>query len=137
MQIRITRRCNDRGSVSGFVVVITTAVLACAGLVIDGARVVSAKLDAADHAENAARAGAQEVVARDGVITLDVVRARESAQAYLSSVGVSATLAVTPARITVTVSKTVQMTLLSLVGVSVKSVSASRSSAPVTQGDQP
>lgn len=137
MPIRFGHSRNDRGSVSGFVVVITIAVLACAGLVVDGARVVSAKLDAADHAENAARAGAQEVVARDGVITLDVVRARESAQAYLSGTGVGATLVVTPARITVTVSRTVEMTLLSLVGVSVKTVSASRSSAPVTQGNQP
>ncbi len=123
----------DRGSVSGFVVVITIAVLACGGLVVDGARVVGAKVEAADHAENAARAGAQEIVARNGVVILDVVRARRAASAYLAGVGMTGTVSATPSRITVTVQRTVQTTLLSLVGVDAKSVSATRSSDPATQ----
>ncbi|MEO6125548.1 MAG: pilus assembly protein TadG-related protein [Ilumatobacteraceae bacterium] len=123
----------DRGSVSGFVVVITMAVLACAGLVIDGARVVGAKVEAADHAENAARAGAQEIIARDGVVTLDVPKARQRASAYLASVGAHGSVEVTPAGISVTVSESVDTTLLSLVGVDTRSVSATRSADPVTE----
>jgi len=128
-----SRSGRDRGSVSGFVVVLTLAVLACAGLVIDGARVVGAKVEAADHAENAARAGAQAIIARDGVVTIDLVRARRAADAYLGSVGVSGIVSVTPSRITVTVRKTVDTTLLGLVGISAKTVSATRSSDPVTE----
>lgn len=126
-------RNRDRGSISGFVVVITIAVLACGGLVFDGARVVAAKVDAADHAENAARAGAQEIAAREGVVVLDLARARRSADIYLSGAGVSGVVTVTPQRITVTVFETVETTLLRLVGVNSKSVSATRSSDPVTQ----
>ena len=123
----------DRGSVSGFVVVITLAVLACGGLVVDGARVVGAKVEAADHAENAARAGAQEIIARDGVVTIDVPAARRRAAAYLAGVGALGTITVTPIRIVVTVSENVDTTLLTLVGVDTRSVSATRSADPVTE----
>lgn len=123
----------DHGSVSGFVVVITVAVLACAGLVVDGGRIVGAKVTSADHAENAARVGAQEIVARDGRVTIDVVRARQSAAAYLSGVGARGVVVVTPTRITVTVRSTVETTLLSLVGVDSETVSATRSADPVTE----
>lgn len=122
----------DRGSVSGFVVVITIAVLACAGLVVDGARIVGAKVEAADHAENAARAGAQEIVARDGTVMIDVVRARQRATAYLAGVGAEGVVDVTPARITVTVNESVDTTLLGLAGVGARPVSATRSADPVT-----
>jgi hypothetical protein len=124
----------DRGSISGFVVVITLTVMACAGLVIDGARVVSAKVSAADHAENAARAGAQEIASvNSGSLTLDPARARAAANAYLASHGLSGVIVVSAARITVTVRTTVATTLLRLVGISSKSVSATRSSTPLTQ----
>jgi hypothetical protein len=123
----------DRGSISGFVVVITAAVLACGGLVVDGARIVGAKVTAADHAENAARAGAQQIVARNGVIVLDVVAARQRAAAYLADVGATGTIQVTPTRITVTVTAVVSTTLLRIVGVGARSVRASRSADPVTE----
>lgn len=124
----------DRGSITGFVVVITLTVMACAGLVIDGARVVSAKVSAADHAENAARAGAQEIASvNSGSLTLDPARARAAASTYLASHGLSGVVVVSAARITVTVRTTVPTTLLRLVGISSKSVSATRSSTPLTQ----
>jgi len=124
---------HDSGSVSGFVVVITIAVLACGGLVVDGARVVGAKVEAADHAENAARAGAQEIIARDGIVTIDVTRARQRAAAYLAGIGATGAVAVTPTRITVTVTESVDTTLLSLAGVGARSVSATRSADPVSE----
>lgn len=128
-----TPRRRDHGSISGFVVILTVAVLACSGLVVDGARVVGAKVEAADHAENAARSGAQEIVARDGAIVLDISRSRRAATAYLTANGVDGVVTVTPLRITVTVRTTVHMTLLTLAGVSTKSVTATRSSEPVTR----
>ena len=124
----------DRGSVTGFVVIVTLIVLSCGGLAVDGARVVAAKVSAADHAENAARAGAQEIVSlRGGNWSLDPGRASNTAYAYLASHGLSGTVTVSVNRITVTVRSTVSTTLLRLVGVSSKTVSATRSSEPISQ----
>lgn len=131
---RSGRRTADRGSISGFVVVITLTVLVCAGLAVDGARIVGAKVSAADHAENAARVGAQELESvRSGELILDRAGAQGAAESYLASQGVSGTVTVTPEQITVTVSTTVDMTLLGLIGVTSKHVVATRSSAPVSQ----
>ena len=128
-------RARDRGSITAFVVVITMTIMACAGLAVDGARVVGAKVAAADHAENAARAGAQEVTAlrEGGPPRLDPARARASAEAYLADQGVSGEVSATAQRITVTVRATVATTLLRLVGISAKTVTATRSSEPVEQ----
>ncbi|MCU1395610.1 MAG: hypothetical protein JWM34_4038 [Ilumatobacteraceae bacterium] len=124
----------DRGSISGFVVVITMTVLVCAGLAVDGARIVGGKVSAADHASNAARAGAQELVSvHDGNLSLDPVRARAAAESYLAAHGLDGDVTVTPQRITVTVRVVVSMTLLRLVGIDTKSLSATRSSTPISQ----
>lgn len=55
------RRPDDRGSLSIFVVVLAPAILALAGLVIDGGGALVAKQRAADQAEQAARAGANAI----------------------------------------------------------------------------
>ena len=127
-------RARDRGSISAFVVVITMTVFACAGLAVDGARVVGAKVAAADEAENAARAGAQELASLrgGGAPQLDPARARAAAEAYLAAEGLSGDVTVAGDRVTVTVRATVSTTLLRLVGISNKVVSATRSSAPVS-----
>jgi hypothetical protein len=132
---RPLQRSRDRGSITAFVVVITMAVMACAGLAVDGARVVGAKVDAADHAENAARAGAQELTALrgDGPPHLDPVRARLAAESYLAAQGVMGEVTVTADRITVTVHRTISTTLLRLVGISSKTVTATRSSVALVQ----
>jgi hypothetical protein len=123
----------DRGSVTGFVVVITLTVLCCAGLVIDGARVVAAKVSAADHAENAARVGAQQIVAlRSSQWVIDPQRATISANSYLSAHGVTGTVIASAYRVTVTVQSTIATTLLRLVGVSSKTVRATRSADPIS-----
>lgn len=127
-------RSRDTGSISAFVVVITMTVLACAGLAVDGARVVGAKVSAADEAENAARAGAQELTSLrgGGAPQLDPVRARAAAETYLAADGLSGDVTVAGDRVTVTVRTTVSTTLLRLVGISTKTVTATRSSAPVS-----
>lgn len=128
-----TDRAGDRGSISGFVVVITLTVMACAGLALDGARLVGEKISVADHAENAARAGAQELSSlHDGAPTLDPGRARQAAETYLAVHGLAGSVVVTPDRITVTVRSTVAMTLLRLAGVGAKTITATRSSTPVS-----
>ena len=124
----------DKGSISAFVVVMTLVVIVCAGLAVDGARIIGGKVAAADHAENAARVAAQELASvHGGELALDPARARAAADAYLSAHGLSGVVTVTPEKVIVTVSQTVSMTLLTLVGLSSKVVSATRSSAPVSQ----
>jgi len=124
----------DKGSISAFVVVMTLIVIVCAGLAVDGARIIGTKVGAADHAENAARLAAQELASvHGGELALDPGRARAAANAYLSAHGLSGFVTVTPEQVTVTVSQTVNMTLLSLVGMSTKTVTATRSSAPASQ----
>lgn len=122
----------DRGSITGFVVSMTIGLIACAGLVFDGGRLLGARLEAADHAENAARAGAQHVLAvRDGAWRLDPSEARRGALAYLASVGVQGAVAIVDEEIAVTVVVEREMTLLSVVGVGSKSVTATRTARSV------
>ncbi len=127
---------NDRGSITAFVVVITVLFIACAGLVIDGARIVNARATAVDQAGNAARAGAQEVaVARDGSAALDPQRAASAASAYLASVGADGTVGVAGSQVTVTVRIEVRATLLRVVGIDGRRVSATRTATAVTSED--
>ena len=122
----------DRGSITAMVVTMTVALIACAGLTFDGGRLLGARLDAADHAENAARAGAQHVTAiRDGHWRLDGPKARAGALDYLASVGVPGDAVVVGDDVTVTVSVHRRMVLLGLGGVGDRTVTATRTARPV------
>ena len=124
----------DKGSISAFVVVMTLIVIVCAGLAVDGARIIGTKVGAADHAENAARIAAQELASvHGGELALDPARAQAAGEAYLAAHGLQGSVSATAERVVVTVSQTVSMTLLNLVGISTKTVTATRSSAPVSQ----
>src|SRR3546814_2863091 len=70
------RVVNERGSVTAFVVIMTSALLAMAGLVIDGGYALAAHRRAFNEAEAAARAGAQAV-------DLDTLRATEIGRAHV------------------------------------------------------
>jgi hypothetical protein len=111
--------------VSAFVVGLTFACLLSGGLVLDGGRIVAARLDVADAAGNAARAGAQQVVGlRAGEPKLDPVRARRAAQDVLSAEGVMGTVTVDGRSVTVTARTTASMLLIRLVGIEGRTVEA-------------
>ena len=87
----------ETGSVSVFFVIITLAVLAAAGLVVDGGRKVAALGEARDTADNAARACAQildPTATRSGDTTLDPAEAVAAGQDFLARTGHTGTLAV-------------------------------------------
>jgi hypothetical protein len=87
----------------------------------------------ADHAENAARAGVQEVTSlRSGEPDIDVSKARRTAAAYLHSWGVSGEVSATTEEVTVSVRRVVPMSILGLFGAGSRMVSAQRSSKAVT-----
>lgn len=124
----------DRGSITGFVVVLVLTFVACAGLAVDSGRVVGTRSRAADLAENAARAGAQEIAGiRAGDRHLDRADARRAALDYLSARGATGTVTVSDHRVTVVVTLTVRTSLLRLIGVGTRTVRASRSSEPFSR----
>jgi len=87
----------EAGSVSTFFVIITLAVIAAAGLVVDGGRKVAALAEARDIADNAARACAQvlnPVAARTGDTALDPASATAAGQDFLARTGHAGTVVV-------------------------------------------
>lgn len=131
--MRVSRRLrpDDRGTVTAFVAGVTLALLLAAGLVFDGGRIVDARLEAADVAGAAARAGAQATTGlRAGARRLDPARAHAAASAALQATGHSGTVAVSATEVRVTVSVTRRMTLLGLAGVGPRTVTATRTARP-------
>src|SRR3546814_16010064 len=52
---------DERGSITAFVAVVATALVMVAGMAYDGGQVIAAHSAARNHAERAARAGAQQI----------------------------------------------------------------------------
>lgn len=125
-------RFEDEGSITAFVVVLAMTFIACAGLAIDGGRLIATKIELGDQAENAARVGAQEVASlRSGTLQLDERRAVHAAEGFLTSEGLEGEVFIQNNEVTVIVSRVVPMTLLGLFGANEKTLTARRSAIPV------
>ena len=128
---------DESGMVTAFVVIFTLALLAMAGLVLDGGLALAAKVQAIDDAQAAARAGAQAIdiplYRATGQVTLDPGEAVADAHRYLTASGHTGTVAVTGDQVTVTVSVTQPTQILSIVGVDQLTVSGT-GSATAQQG---
>jgi Putative Flp pilus-assembly TadE/G-like len=125
---------DDRGSITALVVGLVMTFVACAGLAVDGGRLVTAKVRASDRAENAARLGAQAVTGlRLGVPEVDERRAVRIAGEFLESFGASGNVEANRYEVCVTIREQVEMTLLGLVGVSSKSVGGHRCARPIME----
>jgi Flp pilus assembly protein TadG len=115
----------EEGTLSAFVVVLVTALMLVAGLVLDGGRMIAARREVQDIAQNAARAGANAVSiagVRAGATAVDAGRAQAAAHAYLGRVGHTGTVRVTGDLVQVEVSQSVPMLLLSIGGVGPRTV---------------
>lgn len=124
-------RIGDEGSITALVVVLAMTFVACAGLAVDGGRLIAAKIELGDHAENAARAGAQEVTSlRSGSPEIDGFQAVYAAEEYLTTHGIDGDVSIENNSVTVNVSRKIPMTLLSLFGVTGKTLAAQRSATP-------
>lgn len=119
---------SEDGAITVFVVGLTFAMLLVAGLVYDGGRILAARREAHDLADNAARAAAQAVdvdALRAGAApTLDPIAAQIAAETYLADTGREGEVTVTADRVQVTVSITTSMALLQLAGLSERTVTA-------------
>jgi hypothetical protein len=117
-----------RGSVSAFVVCLFLGMVALVGLAYDGGRVSSRYGELSDLAANAARVGAQQVTGiRAGEPKIDPDGARTAAVRFLARRSLPSRVVVQGDRITVTVRAVVPMRILSLVGVTARSISVTRS----------
>lgn len=112
-----------------FVVGLNLALMMVAGLVYDGGRILAARRQAHDLADNAARAAAQAVdldVLRSGSpVELDPLAAQVAAEDYLATTGHDGEVLVTADTVEVTVTITTPMVLLQLAGISERTVTAS------------
>ena len=128
----LRRRLGEEdGMVTAFVVIFTLALLAMAGLVLDGGLALAAKVHAIDDAQAAARAGAQAIdiplYRSTGSITLDPAQAVSDAQGFLAAAGEHGTVAVAGETVSVTVTITQPTQILSVVGVDQLTVSGTGS----------
>jgi len=127
----------ERGSATIFVVGFALMLFACAGLAIDGGRAINARDKATDVAEQAARAGADQLDKRllrnGGAVVLDQGAARARAGAFVASANYEVTplTAVTTVNsVTVRVSTTSETALLGIVGINSIDVSGVATSSP-------
>jgi Flp pilus assembly protein TadG len=115
-------RRRDDGAITILVLLLTPMLLALAGLVWDGGLAINARQQAADLAEQAARAGADQLdldAARaDGTNLIDTARARTAACHYLLIAAPAARCAATATaqQVTVRVTTTTTTALLGLIG---------------------
>lgn len=125
---------DENGQVTAFVVVIATAVLMFAGLLLDGGGALAAKVRAIGEAQEAARAGAQAIdlaaYRATGTLTLTQDHAVTLAQRYLAATGHAGAVRVTGNTVIVTVTITQPTQLLQLVGVGSLTVTSTGSAQP-------
>lgn len=111
----------DDGRVTAFVVVLTIAILALAGLTLDGGLALAAKVKANGQAEAAARAGAQAIdlnaYRSSNRLQLLPAEAVADAQSYLTDIDASGTVIVSGNTVTVTVTASQPTQLLDLIGI--------------------
>lgn len=131
----VARLRGDDGNLSVFVVIVTTALVLAAGLVLDGGRLLAARRLAADIAGNAARAGAQAVdepELRSGRASVDPVAGHDAVVAYLASTPATGSARIAGDTVTVDVRMPVRMQLLGLADVGDATVTASRQARAAT-----
>lgn len=132
---RVSRRRDERGTVSAFVVSFTIALLAVAGLVVDGGYTLATRRQAFNEANAAARAGAQaidEVALRaDGTVRLQEGRARTLALDHLTAAGLDGTVDIAGDTVTVHVTTTQDLALLGIVGIGPFTIEAEGSARAV------
>ena len=111
----------EEGTATAFVVILTSALLACAGLVLDGGLALTARVRAVGIAQEAARAGVQELdlatYRTRGAVTLRPDAAVTAAENYLTAAGATGTATAGPTTVTVTVQLDQTTGLLTLVGI--------------------
>lgn len=127
-------RSDDSGHVTVFVVILVPAILAFCGLVFDGTLALAAKIRAIGEAQEAARAGAQEIdlaaYRTDGTLRLIPQQASAAAGRFLTATGSSGTISVAGNTVTVTITVSQPTQLLGVIGIGSLTVTGSGQAQP-------
>jgi hypothetical protein len=119
---------DDRGSASGWALGTMLVGLLMTGLVFDGGAAMTTKAAALTVAQQAARAGADQLdlatLRTTGEVQLDPAAAEQVAAGWLEQADVAGTVSATTERVTVTVTATGSAVLLSVVGITSYELSA-------------
>ncbi len=128
----------DRGSAALWLALVMVALLAFAGLVLDGGTALAARGQAADVAQQAARAGADAltpntVFGGGGAANLGAqeAAANTAARNVLAAAGVTGSVEVSAASVTVTATASKRTAILSAVGIDQVSGTASATAVPL------
>ena len=122
-RLRAARRAGDSGSLTLFTVIVAIALLVAVGFIVDAGQKLQAAQTARGLAEEAARAGAEQinrsVAYSTGQFVTDPAAAVAAAQAYLSQSGHTGSVTVAGNRtIQVTVTVTVPAVFTREIGIS-------------------
>ena len=134
-------RHSERGSASIWALMITVgAFTVLLGLVVDGGRLIDARLASARTAAQAARLGADtlsEASVRNGSSTIAASTAVARVREYLSDAGMTGTVQVAGDRVTVTVTGTSANHILTIAGVGSFPIEEAQTAQVITEDDQP
>ncbi len=115
------RTRDERGMVTAFVASFTIALLAVAGLVVDGGYILAARQRAYDEADAAARAGAQAIdldtLRSGGAATVVAADAQRRVDEYLGLSGHHGVVEVNGGQVTVTITHDQPLVMLNAFGV--------------------
>ena len=125
----------DRGSAVGFGLLAVFLAVLFAGVVLDGGTAMATRVQALDIAQQAARAGANQLdlaaLRARGQTVLDPAAAQAAATAFLAQAGISGTATATLTEVTVTVTRSQPTTLLQLIGKTSIAMTATAHATPV------
>ena len=134
-----TRSADERGNVTLTTLVMVAVLIALGGLLTDGGERIAAVSETKRVAEQAARAGANELDTdslRTGGFNVDAASAARRAQAYIASQGLTGTVNIDGGAVTVRVSKPTSPVILSAFGVGGVTVHGEATSRTISeQGD--
>lgn len=134
-------RRTDRGSASIWALMLTAgAFTVLLGLVVDGGRVIDARLDSSRAAAQAARVAADalsQASVRNGHDDVAVNAAVDRAQSYLNAAGMTGTVDVAGNSVTVTVTGRSDTEILGVIGIDSFPISEMQTARAITQDDTP
>ncbi len=124
----------DEGMVSAFLLATMIGLFAVAGLGLDPGEAYAAKIKAIGQAEEAARAGAQQIdlttYRTTGTLQLDPVAAEQAAQRFLTAEGQAGIVTATVTRVSVSITTGYRTQLWHLAGVDTITVHATGTAVP-------
>jgi Flp pilus assembly protein TadG len=141
MTHRRSKPQNDHGSAAIWALLVTaTAFTLLLGLVVDGGRVIDARLEASRGAAQAARIGTDALASssvRNGHDQVDASTAVARAQAYLHQAGMRGAVQVRGDTVSVTVTGRSATRILSIVGIDSFPIDETQTARAITEQDPP